>query len=303
MPHVLDVVEAMNPETVLIQEDLLTDGADPPADRPSNIAKRVEFGHGDVEVGFAKADVIVEREFNTRPVHQGYIEPHACVASVSEDGQAELWCSTQGHYVVRGHCARVLGMDVAKLRVTASELGGGFGGKTAVYLEPVALALSRKACQPVKMVMTREEVFKASGPTSGANMRVKIGATRDGQITAGEAILHYQAGAFQGSPVQPGAQCAFAPYDLEHVRAVGFDVLVNRPKTAAYRRQVRLYLSTLWNQWSMRWQKNWKSTPLSFDSKMRPRKALRRHTGQHLDRSVWLRRSRPRKPMITICRH
>ena len=235
LPHVLDVVEAMKPETVLIQEDLLTDGADPPADKPSNIAKRVEFGHGDVETGFADADVIVEREFNTRPVHQGYIEPHACVASVSEDGQAELWCSTQGHYVVRGHCARVLGMDVAKLRVTAAEIGGGFGGKTVVYLEPVALALSRKACQPVKMVMTREEVFKASGPTSGANMRVKIGATRDGRITAGEAILHYQAGAFQGSPVPPGAQCAFAPYDLEHVRAVGFDVLVNRPKVAAYR--------------------------------------------------------------------
>ncbi len=235
LPHVLDVVEAMKPEAVLIQEDLLTDGVDPPADKPSNIAKRVEFGHGDVETGFADADVIVEREFNTRPVHQGYIEPHACVASVSEDGQAELWCSTQGHYVVRGHCARVLGMDVAKLRVTAAEIGGGFGGKTVVYLEPVALALSRKACQPVKMVMTREEVFKASGPTSGANMRVKIGATRDGRITAGEAILHYQAGAFQGSPVPPGAQCAFAPYDLEHVRAVGFDVLVNRPKVAAYR--------------------------------------------------------------------
>ena len=235
LPHVLDVVEAMKPEAVLIQEDLLTDGVDPPADKPSNIAKRVEFGHGDVESGFADADVIVEREFNTRPVHQGYIEPHACVASVSEDGQAELWCSTQGHYVVRGHCARVLGMDVAKLRVTAAEIGGGFGGKTVVYLEPVALALSRKACQPVKMVMTREEVFKASGPASGANMRVKIGATRDGRITAGEAILHYQAGAFQGSPVPPGAQCAFAPYDLEHVRAVGFDVLVNRPKVAAYR--------------------------------------------------------------------
>lgn len=235
LPHVLDVVEAMKPEAVLIQEDLFTDGADPPADKPSNIAKRVEFGHGDVETGFADADLIVEREFNTRPVHQGYIEPHACVASVSEDGQAELWCSTQGHYVVRGHCARILGMDVAKLRVTAAEIGGGFGGKTVVYLEPVALALSRKVCQPVKMAMTREEVFKASGPTSGANMRVKIGVTRDGRITAGEAILHYQAGAFQGSPVPPGAQCAFAPYDLEHVRAVGFDVLVNRPKTAAYR--------------------------------------------------------------------
>ena len=126
-------------------------------------------------------------------------------------------------------------MDVSKLRVTCSEIGGGFGGKTVVYLEPVALALSRKACQPVKMVMTREEVFRASGPTSGASMDVRIGATKDGRITAGEAILKFQAGAFARSPVPAAAMCAFAPYDLENVRTIGFDVLCNRPKEAAYR--------------------------------------------------------------------
>ena len=143
-------------------------------------------------------------------MHQGYIEPHACVASFSEDGQAELWCTTQGQFIVRSHCAKLLGMDLAKLRVTASEIGGGFGGKTVVYLEPLALALSRKSQQPVKMVMTREEVFPATGPTSGANVWVKVGATQDGRITAAEAVLKYQAGAFQGGPVQPGA-CARSP--------------------------------------------------------------------------------------------
>jgi CO/xanthine dehydrogenase Mo-binding subunit len=119
--------------------------------------------------------------------------------------------------------------------VTASEIGGGFGGKTVVYLEPLALALSRKSGHPVKMVMSRQEVFQASGPTSGAKVWVKIGANRAGRITAGEAVLKYQAGAFQGSPVQPGCMCAFAPYDLENVKVVGFDVVVNRPKVAAYR--------------------------------------------------------------------
>ena len=78
-------------------------------------------------------------------------------------------------------------MDISKLRATASEIGGGFGGKTVVYLEPLALALSRKCYQPVKMVMSREEVFRASGPTSGSHMRVKMGVTNDGKITAGEA--------------------------------------------------------------------------------------------------------------------
>jgi CO/xanthine dehydrogenase Mo-binding subunit len=235
LPHVIDVVEAMADDAPLLHEDMFTAGVEPAPTKPSNVAKRVEFAIGDTAAGFAKADLVIEREFDTKPVHQGYIEPHACVASVSEDGQAELFCSTQGHYIVRGHCAKMLGMDVSSIRVTASEIGGGFGGKTVVYLEPLALALSKKAHLPVKMVMSREEVFRASGPTSGANVRVKIGATRDGRITAGEAVLKYQAGAFQGGPVQPGAMSAFAPYDLENVKVVGYDVVTNRPKVAAYR--------------------------------------------------------------------
>jgi len=234
-PHVIDVVDAMKPDAPLLHEDLITAGVEPAPEKPSNIAKRMEFSQGDCQAGFAAADVIVEREFTTKPVHQGYIEPHACLANVAEDGKAELWCTTQGHFIARGHCAKLLGMDISKLRVTASEIGGGFGGKTVVYLEPVALALSRKSGQPVKMVMTREEVFRASGPTSGAHMRIKMGATKDGRITAADALLHYQAGAFPGSPVQLGCMCAFAPYDLENVRTVGYDVVVNRPKVAAYR--------------------------------------------------------------------
>src|SRR5215475_3979064 len=235
LPHVMDVAQAMQPDAPLLHESMYTIGVEPRPERPSNIAKRVEFALGDVAAGFAKADVVVEREFTTQPVHQGYIEPHACVASVSEDSQADVWVTTQGHWIVRAHCARLLGWDVSKVRVTSSEIGGGFGGKTVVYLEPLALALARKARRPVKMVMTREEVFRASGPTSGANVRVKIGARKDGRIVAAEAELKYQAGAFAGSPVQPGAMCAYAPYDLENVKVVGYDVVTNRPKVAAYR--------------------------------------------------------------------
>ena len=182
LPHVIDVVEAMRPDAPLLHDDLFTVGVEPRPDKPSNIAKRVEIKQGDVEAGFQKADVIVEREFKTAAVHQGYIEPHAALGSVSEDGSAELWCCTQGHFIVRAHCARLLGLDIGKVRVTATEIGGGFGGKTVVYLEPLALALSRKAKRPVKMVMSREEVFKASGPTSGAVVRVKMGATRGRQV-------------------------------------------------------------------------------------------------------------------------
>ena len=235
LPHVIDVVEAMQPGAPLLHEEMFTAGVEPAPKTPSIVAKRLEIGHGDIAAGFKQAELVIEREFTTKPVHQGYIEPHACVASVSEDGQADVWVSTQGHWVVRAHCARLLGWDIGKVRVTAAEIGGGFGGKTVVYLEPIALALSKKARRPVKMVMTREEVFKASGPTSGAHVRVKIGAKKDGRIVAAEAELKYQAGAFAGSPVQPGAMCAYAPYDIENVRVVGYDVVTNRPKVAAYR--------------------------------------------------------------------
>ncbi len=235
LPHVIDVVEAMADDSPILHDDMFTDGVDPKPTKASNVAKRIEVKSGDVEAGFAAADIVIEREFNTAAVHQGYIEPHACVANVSEDGPAELWCSTQGHFVVRANCARLLDMDISLLRVTSSEIGGGFGGKTVIYLEPLALALSGKAGQAVKMTMTREEVFRATGPTSGANMTIKIGATKDGVLTAGTATLNYQAGAFAGSPIQPGAMCAFAPYDMENVHVTAYDVVTNRPKVAAYR--------------------------------------------------------------------
>jgi CO/xanthine dehydrogenase Mo-binding subunit len=235
LPHVTDVEAAMRPDAPVLHDDLFTDGVEPAATKPSNIAKRHEFGHGDLAKGFAKADLVIERKFKTEATHQGYIEPHACLAIVGGDGQGELWVCTQGHYMVRNFCAQIVGMDVSKLRVTASEIGGGFGGKTTVFIEPVALALSRKAGKPVKIVMSREEVFRASGPTSSATVWVKIGVTRDGRITAADAELKYQGGAFPGSPVDMGAMSTFACYDLEHVRAVGWDVVVNRPKQAAYR--------------------------------------------------------------------
>jgi CO/xanthine dehydrogenase Mo-binding subunit len=168
-------------------------------------------------------------------VHQGYIEPHACVASWGADGQSTIWCSSQGQFLVRAMVAKILNMPLSDIKVTPAEIGGGFGGKTTVYLEPVALALSRKCGRPVKIVMSREEVFLASGPTSGAVMDVRLAATKDGRITGAEMTLKYQAGAFQGSPVNLGLMTAFACYDVEALALTGYDVVSNRPKVAAYR--------------------------------------------------------------------
>ena len=222
LPHVTDVDEAMKPTAPVLHADIFTDGVEPKPKKASNVACRHEFGHGDVEEGFKEADIIVERSFKTAATHQGYIEPHACLASVGPDGQGELWVCTQGHFMVRNTCAALLGMDMSKLRVTASEIGGGFGGKTTVFIEPVALALSRKANRPVKVVMSREEVFKATGPTaSSTSIDVKIGVKKDGRITAAEAELRYQGGAFPGSLVDMGAMtrlCLLRPGEREDRR-------------------------------------------------------------------------------------
>src|SRR5437868_13285023 len=235
LPHVIDVDEAMKPDAPLLFEDMITRGVEPTPAKPSNISKRLEFKIGDLDAGWARADVIVEEEFKTAAVHQGYIEPHACCVRVDPDGQTEVWSSSQGHFVVRALTAKLLNKPVGDVRCSPAEIGGGFGGKTVVYLEPVAALLSKKTGRPVKITMTRDEVFKATGPTSGSSVWVKMGVTKDGKITAADGIFRFQAGAFPGSPVMNACLCAFAPYAIENARAVGYDVVCNRPKSAAYR--------------------------------------------------------------------
>lgn len=233
LPHVTDVDAAMKTDAPLVLAGRALETV--PAGMTQNVTNHCEFGHGDLDAGFAKADLVIERSFKTAATHQGYIEPHACLASVTADGKADLWCCTQGQFFVRTLCSAIMGMEASQLRVTASEIGGGFGGKTTVFIEPVALALSRKSGRPVKIVMKRDEVFRATGPTVSSSMDVRIGITKDGRITAGEANLRYSGGAYPCGTVEMGAQAAFAAYDLEAVRTIGWNALTNRPKEAAYR--------------------------------------------------------------------
>src|SRR6267378_2146594 len=235
LPHVMDVEAAMAPDAPLVHDNIFTAGIEPKPTKPSNITKMVRFAKGDVEAGFKEADIILERRYTTKPVHQGYIEPHACLVSVAADGQCTIFSSSQGQFMVRSYTARLCGADIANIRAIPAEIGGGFGGKTIIYLEPLAYMLSKKSGRPVKMVMSREEVFRATGPTSGAVVEVKIGAKKDGHITAAQSILKYQSGAFPGSPVQQGCICGMAVYDFPNSLTVGYDVLSNRPKVAAYR--------------------------------------------------------------------
>ena len=230
---VLSIDDAIADGATLVNESQHTNGdTSQPA---SNIAAITKFERGDVDKGFADADVIVEGEYRVPTAHQGYIEPHACTATINEEGKATVWCCTQGQFDVRSMTANCLNKQVSDIRVIPSEIGGGFGGKTTIYLEPVAVKLSEISGRPVKMVMSREEVFRATGPTSATLCRAKVGAKNDGTITAATAWLAYEAGAYPGAPVGPGCMSVLAPYDLENFRIEGHDVLVTKPKVAAYR--------------------------------------------------------------------
>ena len=245
LPPVMDAKDAMQSDAPLVHERLagmttaairaggVLDDDDP--QNGTNIANHFEFKLGDLDQGFKDADVIVEKETATVAVHQGYIEPHCGTAQWHEDGSLTIWSSSQGQFMVRDYTARLVGIPVSKVKAIPMEIGGGFGAKLTVYMEPVAALLARKAGAPVKMTMSRTEVFEATGPTSGTNIKVKLGATREGRITAAAATLIFEAGAFPGSPVPGGAQCMMSAYDIPNAYIEGYDVVVNRPKTSAYR--------------------------------------------------------------------
>lgn len=236
LPPVIDVRKAMEPSAPLLHEKMVTEslGGNGNA-KPSNIAKHVQFKIGDAAKAFAEAAVVVERSFVTATVHQGYIEPHNATALWNPDGNLTIWCSTQGSFTVRAQVAELLQMPLSKIKVVPMEIGGGFGGKIRVYLEPVAAALSKKAGKPVKVLMDRAAVFEGTGPTPGSFIKVKMAADKTGKLTAAEAYLAYEAGAFPGSPIGPGCMCIFACYDIANVTIDGYDVVVNKPATSAYR--------------------------------------------------------------------
>jgi xanthine dehydrogenase molybdenum-binding subunit len=235
LPPVLDVRDAMRDDAPIIHESLRTTSPAGQGDKPTNVAAKIEFNFGDAANAMETCDVTAEGEFSTKMVHQGYIEPHASTAMWNPDGQLTIWTSTQGSFPVRKDTSEILNHPISKVKVIPTEIGGGFGGKIPVYLDPVAALLSKKTGRPVKLRMDRSDVFEGTGPTGGTSIKTKMGATKDGKIVAAIADMAYEGGAFPGSSVMLGGMAMFAPYNIENVKIDGYDVVVNKPKTADYR--------------------------------------------------------------------
>jgi CO/xanthine dehydrogenase Mo-binding subunit len=137
--------------------------------------------------------------------------------------------------MVRAMTSLLTGIPQSNIRAIPAEIGGGFGAKTIVYLEPVAVMLSKKSGRPVKIVMSRDDVQRATGPAPGSLMTVKIGAKKDGTLVAAQGTFYLQAGGLPGSPLRGPVGCSFAAYAVPNVLSTGYDVVSNRSKVAAYR--------------------------------------------------------------------
>ncbi len=236
LPCVITAVQAMRPGAPILLQELRTNELGARGEIPTNIASHDQNMRGDLERGFAEAAVIVEREFTTGIVHQGYIEPHTATAVWGTDDQITIWTSTQGAHDARRQVAEVLQLPVSRIKVIPMEIGGGFGGKTVIYLEPVAALLSWKSGnRPVQVTMSRFEVFAGTGPTSSSVIKVKMGSASDGRITAAQVTMAYAAGAFPGSPVGGAMSVILNAYRMENVQIDGYDVVTNTPRVAAYR--------------------------------------------------------------------
>ena len=232
---VTDIDAALSADAPILHEDPVTPVPRGAEHSGTNIVSHTHFEHGEIQRGFAEADEIIEREYRTQTVHQGYVEPQSATALWSEDGHLTIWCSNQGHFGVRHDVAELTGLRLSDVTVIPMEIGGGFGGKITPHLEPVAAVLSRKTDRPVKMTLDRSEVLEATGPTCGGIVRARLGATREGRITAGEVYLAFEAGAYPGSFVENACNTVFASYDIPNVQIDGYDVVNNKPKTGAYR--------------------------------------------------------------------
>ncbi len=183
------------------------------ADQPSNVIERLDLAMGDVDAGLRRG----RRDRRARIRHQADASGLYRAAELRRDRRPRTARSSCGAAPRRRGCSatgcpNILKIDTAKIRVQQSEMGGGFGGKTGFYAEPVAIQLARKAKRPVKITLTRNEVFRATGPVSGTKSRIKMGVKKDGTITAAEAELIFQTGAFTGSVFSNAPQAMFTRY-------------------------------------------------------------------------------------------
>ncbi|HUE75808.1 MAG TPA: xanthine dehydrogenase family protein molybdopterin-binding subunit, partial [Chloroflexota bacterium] len=253
LPAVMDPLEAMEPGAPVIRHEGSEEGVnidrseeqihaagagelaeEDEIDEQTNISSQVNFKRGDVEQAFKEADVIVEGRWYSASVHQSYLEPHACLANWDAAGNVTIWNTTQSQFNVRDTIARLLRMPISKVRVLGTEIGGGFGAKFGLIV-PIAVLLARKAKRPVKYVMSRQEELIGATPAPYTVIDVKLGAKKDGTMTALEGRVVMDTGAFPGAPMSIATILVGGSYKFPNLALQGYEVLTNKASVGAYR--------------------------------------------------------------------
>jgi CO/xanthine dehydrogenase Mo-binding subunit len=242
----LDTIEVMKPESPVVWEAGLPGeggeagmhGAEEAGDQQEqlapNVASTVQHDLGDVERGFAESDLVLERTYRTSMVHQGYLEPHATIAAPDPLGDLTIWTSTQAMFYARSEVCELLRLPETKVKVVAMPVGGGFGGKT-VLLEPLAAALALTLKRPVSLVYTRMDEFLNSTPAPQSVIELKMGARRDGTLTALDARIIFDAGLYPGGPTSIAALLLGGYYPVPNLRIRGYEVVSHKAAQGAYR--------------------------------------------------------------------
>lgn len=231
LPAVFDPIEAMQANAPRIHDDpSVYQGVPQPVPAIPNVVCQVFAHHGDVEAGFAQADRVFEHTFRVSSVHQGYIEPHACLVRIDEDGKISAWISNKTPFVARAQIADALQVPEDRVRVNNMPIGGDFGGKGSLMDTVLCYYLAKASGRPVKMVMTYTEELMAGCPRHMAVMTLRTGVTNDGRMTArtGRVVFDTGAyGAFTPNPMVGGPAHAAGPYRLPNVDIEGLRVYTN----------------------------------------------------------------------------
>jgi len=241
LPVLLDPRPAMAEDAPLIHPDLGTyrhAGSFHP--RPgTNIFHHYKLRRGSVEEGFRRADRVVENHFRFPHISHAQLEPHGAIALWEGTDRLKIWTSAQSPFFVRHSLATAFGLRHADVRVVTPYLGGGFGGKSDVTVEPLtAWAARRVPGRPVRLVLTREEMFSGTVLGRGCWMHIRTGVTRGGDLTAQEIELIFGAGAYGDyciNIVEGAGHNATGPYRVDHVRVDAYGVYTNTPPVGAYR--------------------------------------------------------------------
>src|SRR3990167_6245466 len=226
-PALIDVSEAMKDGALLVHEALHTYSGLPKPVKETNVFFHETFSKGDIALGFAQADLVLEHAFTTQIVHQGYLEPHAAVADIGPDGSVTVWSSDKVPFRVRSLMAEIIGLPITRVRVIPSLVGGDFGGKGMIFDEPLCYYLARKSGRPVKMVMSRQEEFLAGSPRHPSIIRLKAGVTKSGELVAWEGSAIFDSGAYAAFKPQVGlggTKKLAGTYRIPHVRIDGYYV-------------------------------------------------------------------------------